>query len=225
MVQRTIALFVILLALSAAVVHAQEDGSKKSSLGKPIFPRLEYVNLNEELGLPSELLRGFGARVDDARRDADAEAVAAQAVLLGFAEEIAGKKAATVTSTQMLAEALRIAVEQQNRDAAKTIAAASRRIHGGEEIAAQMTDSMAMFAHMRGEGNFVAYVKITNSVDRALDVYVDGKYVGSLYGGESSVYSTGNGTTQARVTDAFGNTVSEVIFLQKEDTFEWEITP
>jgi hypothetical protein len=215
----------LLLLLLTVTAGAQNASKKKSSLGEPIFPSLEYVNLNAELELQSEMLRGFGSRVDDARRDADAEALAAQAVLLAFAEEIAAKKASSVTAKLILEEALRIATEQQNRDAARVIVSAANKIPGGEEISASMKDSMSMFASMRGEGNFVAYIKILNDVDRALDVYVDGKYVGSLYGGESGVYSTGNGSTQTRVMDAFGNTVNELFFLQQESTIEWEITP
>lgn len=212
----------LVLLLCAAPGWAQE---KSSSLGKPVFPMLEYVNLNQELGLQSELLRGFGARVDDARRGADAEAVAGLAVLLAFAEETAAKTGTTITAVRLLDEAVRIAEEQQNRNAAKTIVAASRRIPGGDAVARRMSDSMALFAEKRGEGGFVAYVKIVNNCDRVLDVYVDGVYVGYIFGGDTHVYSTGNGTTQTRVTDAFGNTVSEVFSLQPQDTFAWTIAP
>ncbi|MAT38817.1 MAG: hypothetical protein CL946_04355 [Ectothiorhodospiraceae bacterium] len=219
--------YTLLLAalIALPLIANAQSANKKSTLGKPIFPQLEYVNINAELELESELLRGFGARVDDARRDADPEALAGQAVLLAFAEEVAGKKAQTVTSTQILDEAVRIAEEQENRKAARVIVSASRRIPGGESIAQKMNDSMALFADFRGEGDFIAYVKIVNDVDRVLDVYVDGKYVGFLYGGEDGSYPVGNGTTQARVTDAFGNTVSEVFYLEKEQQFTWEIAP
>ncbi len=212
----------LLILVLAHTAGAQE---KTSTLGKPTFPRCEYVDLNAELGLQSDMLRGFGARLDDARRSADPEAVAAQAVLLAFAEEVAGRKATTVTAVQVLAEAVRIAEEQMNRQAARIISAAAIRVPGGNEVAQRMNDSMALFTERRGEGNFVAYVKITNSCDRMLDVYVDGKYAGFIYGGDSYVYSTGNGTTKARVTDAFGNTVSEVFSLEAQDTYAWTIAP
>jgi len=222
--KKLIATFALLTVLCSSIgsLYAQE---KKSTLGKPIFPKLEYVNLNSELGLISEALRGFGARVDDARRDADAEAIAAQAVLLAFAEEIAASKAKTVTSIQILEEAVRIADEQQNRNAAKTVVAAARRIPGGAAIAEKMNSSLALFALTRGEGNFIGYVKIQNRCDRVLDVYVDGNYVGFLYAGEGNTFSTGNGTTTARVTDAFGNTVNEILYIKQDETFTWTINP
>jgi hypothetical protein len=211
----------ILLAAGTTVLGQ----GKTSSLGKPVFPRLEYIDINAELGLHSDMLRGFGSRVDDARRSADAEAVAAQAVLLAFAEEIAGKEAKSVTSKQILAEAVRIAEEQMNHGAARVISAAAIRVPGGNEIASRLNESLALFTERRGEGNSVAFVKITNNCDRILDVYVDGKYAGFIDGGSTNVYSTGNGTTNARVTDAFGNTVNEVISIQPQDTYSWTITP
>lgn len=216
---------VFVLAALVSVTFPLRAQEKSSTLGKPVFPMLEYVNLNQELGLQSELLRGFGARVDDARRGADAEAVAGMAVLLAFAEETAARTAPTITAVRLLEEAVRIAEEQQNRNAAKTIVAASRRIPGGDLIARRMSDSMSLFAEKRGEGGFVAYIKVVNNSDRVLDVYVDGVYVGYIFGGDTHVYSTGNGTTSARVTDAFGNTVSEVFSVQPQDTFAWTITP
>ncbi|PLX30944.1 MAG: hypothetical protein C0600_07030, partial [Ignavibacteria bacterium] len=58
--------------LSCAAIQLQAQGDKVSTLGKPVFPKLEYINLNVELGFKTDVMRGFGARVDDARRDADA---------------------------------------------------------------------------------------------------------------------------------------------------------
>ncbi|MFZ1728529.1 MAG: hypothetical protein WBQ23_02320 [Bacteroidota bacterium] len=211
---------VFLLVMGKA--QAQE---KSSTLGKPIFPKLEYVNLNAEFGFDAEILRGFGARVDDSRRDADGAAVAAQAVLLSFAEKLAGKKATTVTAAQMLAEAARIAEEQQNRAAVYAVETASAYIPGSEVIVQRLHDTAELFAENRGEGEFLGFVSIANDCDRLLDIYIDGKYVGFQYGGDTVVYSTGNGTTHARVTDAFGNTVSEVLFVQPDQTMTWTIKP
>ncbi len=215
-------LFALAVGLSAGNLRAQD---KSSTLGKPIFPKLEYVNLNAELGFEAEILRGFGARVDDARRDADGAAVAAQAVLLSFAEKLAGKKAQTVTATQLLAEAARIAEEQQNRDAVIAVESASAYIPGSEPVVQRLAEASSLFAENRGEGEFLGFVRIVNDCDRLLDIYIDGKYVGFQYGGDDVVYSTGNGTTHARVTDAFGNTVSEVLFVQPDETMTWTIQP
>ena len=213
---------VIIGMLAAGPLQAQD---KSSTLGKPIFPKLEYVNLNAELGFETEVLRGFGARVDDARRDADGAAVAGQAVLLSFAEKLAGKKASTVTSSQLLAEAARIAEEQQNRGAVSAVENASAYVAGSDAIVKRLHDTAMLFAENRGEGEFVGFVRITNDCDRLLDIYVDGKYVGFQYGGDAAVYSTGNGTTHARVTDAFGNTVSEILYVQPDETITWTIKP
>jgi hypothetical protein len=210
------------MTLAAGNARAQE---KSSTLGKPIFPKLEYVNLNAEFGFEAEILRGFGARVDAARRDADGAAVAAQAVLLSFAEKLAGRKAATVTATQLLAEAARIAEEQQNRGAVTAVESASGFIPGSDDIVERLHDTAELFAENRGEGEFLGFVRISNDCDRLLDIYIDGKYVGFQYGGDAVVYSTGNGTTHGRVTDAFGNTVSEVLFVQPDQTMTWTIKP
>lgn len=213
----------LLMVLLAAGGHAQDR--KTATLGAPIFPKLEYVNLNAEFGFETDVLRGFGARVDDARRDADGAAVAAQAVLLSFAEKLSGRKAATVTATQLLAEAARIAEEQQNRDAMVAIETAAEYIRGGEPIVARLREASALFAESRGEGEFLGFVRIENECDRLLDVYVDGKYAGFQYGGDAVVYSTGNGTTHVRVADAFGNTVGEVLFVQPDQTVTWTVKP
>lgn len=213
---------VIIVMLAVRPIQAQD---KASTLGKPIFPKLEYININAELGFESEVLRGFGARVDDARRDADGAAVAAQAVLLSFAEKLSGRKAATVTAMQMLTEAARIAEEQQNREAVAAVENASPYIAGSEPIVQRLHETAMLFAENRGEGEFVGFVRIANDCDRLLDIYVDGKYVGFQYGGDAVVYSTGNGTTHARVTDAFGNTVSEILYVQPDETITWTIKP
>ncbi|MDX9758968.1 MAG: hypothetical protein RBU27_07390 [Bacteroidota bacterium] len=212
------------MAMALGTAHAQEAG-KTSRLGKPIFPKLEYVNLNAELGFETEVLRGFGARVDDARRDADGAAVAAQAVLLNFAEGLAGRTASTVTAVQLLAEAARIAEEQQNREAVAAVEHAATSIAGSESVVARLRDASTLFAEKRGAGEFLGFVRIENECDRLLDIYIDGKFAGFQYGGDAAVYSTGNGTTHARVTDAFGNTVSEVLFVQSDQTVTWTIKP
>jgi len=217
---RTMIIMLLVCAVSAA--HAQK---KKSALGKPQFPKLEYVNLNAELGLTSDMLRGFGSRVDDAYRSADASQLAAHAVLLSFAEEIAGKKAKTVTALRVLEAAARIAEEQRSADALRVITSASARIPGAEKTAAKLKEALALFADMRGDGTFIGFVRVVNKCDRVLDVYIDGKYAGFLYGGDESTYSTGNGTTVGRVTDAFGNTISETITVRQDETFVWTITP
>jgi hypothetical protein len=216
------ALFLSLLLFSH---YASAQDERMSTLQKPVFPMLEYVNISAELGLESDMLRGFGARVDDARRSADPAALATQALVLSFAEEIAAKTGTTVTALGILEEAVRIAEEQQSRTAASVISAAARRIPGSQGVMARMADSMALFMDMRGDGNFIGYIRVTNECDRALDIYVDGTYKGFLFSGENMTYSTGNGTTTVRATDAFGNSASEIFNLQPEQTMTWTITP
>ncbi|MBR9977955.1 MAG: hypothetical protein KFH87_07695 [Bacteroidetes bacterium] len=224
MVPRHTALFFYLLLFTAEMLIAQPAG-KTSSLGAPLFPKLEYVNLNSEFGFDVEILRGFGARVDDARRNAEAAAVAAQAVLLGYAEQLAGKNARTVTAVRLLDEAARIAEEQGNHQAAAAVELAATFVPGSDAVVARLRDAMELIAASRGEGDFLGFVRIANDADRMLDIYIDGNYVGFQYGGDAVVYSTGNGTTHARVTDAFGNTVGEVLFVQPDQTTTWTIQP
>ncbi len=221
---KRLTLFSILILASVSLASAVAQ-DKSSTLGKPIFPLLEYVNLNAELGFETEILRGFGARVDDARRDADGAAVAAQAVLLSYAEKVAGRMAKTVTAAQLLAEAARIAEEQQNRKAVAAVEAAGAFIPGSDTVVRRLLSAMDLFAENRGEGDELGFVRITNDCDRLLDIYIDGKYVGFQYGGDEAVYSIGDGTTHARVTDAFGNTVSEVLYVQPDQTMTWTIKP
>ena len=220
-----VSLFSLLLLMVVLLASGQAQERKTATLGEPIFPKLEYVNLNVEFGFETDVLRGFGARVDDARRDADGAAVAAQAVLLAFAEKLAGREAVTVTSPKLLAEAARIAEEQQNRDAMAAVEAAAAHVPGSASIVARLREAAALFADSRGEGEFLGFVRIENECDRLLDIYVDGKYAGFQYGGDAVVYSTGNGTTHVRVADAFGNTVREVLFVQPGQTVTWTIKP
>jgi hypothetical protein len=223
---KRVVLFSLLVVMLSGYGSANAQNEKRTStLGKPIFPKLEYVNLNAEFGFETEILRGFGARVDAARRDADGAAVAAQAVLLAFAEKLAGKNASTVTSVQLLREAARIAEEQQNRGAVNAVAGAAAYIPGSESIVEHLREASALFTESRGEGEFLGFVRIENDCDRLLDIYIDGKFAGFQYGGDAVVYSTGNGTTHARVTDAFGNTVSEMLFVKADETVTWTIKP
>lgn len=222
--RRNTALLLLLFFLTGGMLAAQPAG-KTSSLGEPLFPGLEYVNLNSEFGFDVDILRGFGARVDDARRNAEAAAVAAQAVLLAYAEQLAGRKAQTVTALQLLAEAARIAEEQGNHRAAGAVEQAATFVPGSDAVVARLRDAMELIASSRGEGDFLGFVRIVNEADRLLDIYIDGKHLGFQYGGDAVVYSTGNGTTHARVTDAFGNTVGEVLFVQPDETTTWTIQP
>ncbi|MBN1446991.1 MAG: hypothetical protein JXA28_03590 [Bacteroidetes bacterium] len=212
----------LFLVVLSATTRAQEG--KTSRLGEPVFPKLEYVNLNEEFGFRTDVMRGFGARVDDARRDADAAAVAGLAVQLQFAEKFAGRTARTVTAMQVLREAARIAEEQQSAEAVDAISLAAEQIPSSAAIVQHLRDAAQLFAQ-RGEGDFLGFVRIVNACDRVLDIYVDGKYMGFLYDGEENVFSTGNGTTHTRVTDAFGNTVSEVLYVKPDETVSWTIEP
>jgi hypothetical protein len=211
--------------LLAAPLSAQQGGRKASKLGKPVFPKLEYVNLGAELGLSSDMLRGAGARIDDARRAGDAAGVAGQAVLLAFAEDLAGRKGKTVTAQRVLEEAARIAEEQRSREGARAVTAAGARVPGSAQVVKKLNDALALLPPQRGEGAFTGYVRISNKCDRVLDVSIDGSYAGFVRAGETGVFSTGNGTTNARVTDAFGNTVAEMFSLQPEQTVEWTINP
>ncbi len=90
---------------------------------------------------------------------------------------------------------------------------------------AELKDKFDLFANTRGTGEFVAFVKIENKTGRTLDIYIDGNYMGYLYADETSVYTSHNGTTNARVFDILGNTVKEVFYLQPEQTFTWVIRP
>ncbi|MCB2204993.1 hypothetical protein KQI65_09610 [bacterium] len=215
----------ILIAFALLVTAHASAQEKTSTLGEPVFPKLEYVNLNTEFGFQTDVMRGFGARVDDARRDADASAVAALAVQLAFAEKLSGKNASTVNSLQLLSEAARIAEEQQSMEAVQAVKLASSMIPSSATLIARLEDSVQMFADQRGDGDFLGFVRVENACDRVLDIYVDGQYAGFQYDGESQVYSTGNGTTHVRVMDAFGNTVSEVLFVKPDETVSWTIKP
>ncbi len=211
----------LLFSAHAVPLFAQ----RTTSLGKPIFPRLAYTDVGAELGLAQDMLAGFGARVDYARRFANTDALAAEAVLLSFAEEVAGKTAPSVTSLMLLKEAGRIAEENMNPTAERAIAAASLRVNGGEQVLDRLREGLAMVSQRRGEGNFVGYVRVVNKTGRLIDVYIDGKYTGFLSDEEEHVYSTGHGTTQVRVMDAFGNTANEIMELKQEDTFTWTVKP
>ncbi|PLX25412.1 MAG: hypothetical protein C0600_12130 [Ignavibacteria bacterium] len=94
-----------------------------------------------------------------------------------------------------------------------------------EALVQRLKDAQMLFADQRGEGEFLGFVRIENKCDRVLDIYIDGNFMGFQYDGEDFVYSTGNGTTHARVTDAFGNTVSEVLYVKPDETVTWSINP
>ena len=219
---RTVFSIFAALLLVVATGYAQ----KATSMAKASFPRLAYVDLSAELGLQSDVLAGFGARVDNARRLANADALASEAVMLSFIEETAGKTAQTVTALRILDEAAQIITQKRNEALEKVVVAAAARIPGGDQVVSKLRATLAEFTTAtRGEGTFIGYVKVQNASGRLLDIYIDGKYAGFLYSGEDNTYSTGNGTTQVRVTDAFGNTATEIVEVRQNDTFAWTINP
>lgn len=217
--------FIVMCCIITLSHGSAQTKEKKSALGKSTFPKLTYVDLNGELGVQYELLRGFGTQVDEARRVMNAPSLAALAVMLAYAEELTGKKAKTITAIQILKEAARIVEEKQSKTGADAVILAAKKIKDGDAVAKSMREAQKLFAAKRGAGNFIAYVKIVNKTGRVLDIYVDGNYVGFLYDDESNTYSTGNGTTNTRVNDAFGNTTAEVFYLEPEEIFTWTIQP
>ena len=212
---------VLLVGLIASSASAQ----KSSMLSKATFPRLAFTDIGAEFGLALDPLPGFGVRVDNARRFANAHALAGEAVLLSYVEEVAGKKATTVTALQVLEEAVRIAEDQHDPALEKAITLAAMKIPGASASADRLRQALALMPTMRGEGTFTGYVRVVNQAGRMLDVYIDGKYSGFLHDAEEQTFSTGNGTTHVRVTDAFGNTAGEIVDVKNNDTFTWSIKP
>ncbi|MDH7516226.1 MAG: hypothetical protein QHI48_10180 [Bacteroidota bacterium] len=215
----------ITLSVLLVILVAEAGAQRTTSLSRPRFPRLALTDLSAELGLPRDMLPGFGMRVDIARRLADADALAAEAVLLAFAEEVAGKTAATITSLAILEEAARIAGESREPSSIRAVEVAAARVNGGERAVTLLRETMAMVPERRGEGNFVGYVRVINRTGRLLDVYIDGKYSGFLSDEEERLFSTGHGTTVVRVMDAFGNTAEEIVEVRQEDTLTWTVNP
>ena len=219
--KRALHLLLVLFICTAATVMAQ----KSATLGKAVFPRLAYTDVGGEFGFALDPLPGFGSRVDNARRFANAQALAAEAVLLAYVEEVAGKKASIITSLQIFEEAVRIAEDQQDPSLAQALAIAAAKIPGGEPVVDHFRQTLTLAQNTRGEGSFLGYVRVVNQAGRLLDVYIDGKYSGFLHDAEEQTFSTGNGTTHVRVMDAFGNTAGEIVDVKQDDTFTWTIKP
>jgi hypothetical protein len=148
-------------------------------------------------------------------------------VLLSFFESARGTAAKSITALRILEEAATIAAQSNNPELQRILAAAAARIPDGQPVLDKMRSTIAAMGATltRGEGTFIGYVKVVNGSGRLLDIYVDGKDSGFLYSGEEGTYSTGIGTTQVRVTDAFGNTATEVVEVRQNETFAWTINP
>jgi hypothetical protein len=222
--KRMFRLMFILLVVTSCASFSQE---KTTRFAKAPAKKADTARFAKNLKLSLDQGRWFLRQVAHARRHATVHALASLAVNLATIERQSLASSPILTPKALLDEAAGLLAQRKhpNRDEIDLVRSAAAFIADAGTVASDMLALAQLDAGQRGEGSVVVNVRIQNKADRQLDMYIDGLYVGTLAAGEEKSFPTGDGTTYARATDAFGNTVSETVFIKPDGEFTWKITP
>lgn len=222
--KRTLGFILSILILASATAWSQE---KTTHFAKAPAKKADTARFARNLHLSLDQGRWFLRQVAHARKHANVHALASLAVNLATVERQTLSSSTILGPKQLLDEAAGLLAQRKypNRDEIDLVRSASAFITGAGTVAGDMLALAELGGNQRGEGSVQVAVRILNKADRQLDMYIDGIYVGTLAAGEEKSFTTGDGTTYARATDAFGNTVSETVFIKPDGEFTWKITP
>lgn len=183
----------------------EEKFESKKEDRKPSCCRASLVNFTKELGVPLEYLNTIGTRIATARKTPDPVELALAAQALAVAEGVSGKKA-SLTSTEVFAEALDLAMkrnvsaelaavamvapDQANKDSLTKSAAVAKKLEAEEK------------AKPQGEGSreILESLTVTNETGECVKIYVDGFYVGTVHRGGTKRFGVHTHTHKTEVT-------------------------
>ena len=149
------------------------------------------INFRGELNVPLNYLNSIGQRIHDARRSPDPVDLALAAQGLAVAEQIAGKKA-SITSAQIMAEAVQVAKLRglstelialshivSDKAVNKELAAMANAAQAREE------DARAATASGDTSKEIVGTLKVINHTHECLRIMVDGRFIGTVHEGRT----------------------------------------
>ena len=231
-------LFIITLSLAFSMAAfapalAQKEASEVND--RPQFVKIippRTVDFRAQLGSDNTALDEVGGMIDDGRTFANARALLAAAMIL-FMEETTTGREAQITGKQILREATKIALDQNNPDALAACATVWESESMGDEpdtarmlaamVPGALKELVAKRQSVRGAGAKVADVRVENKTDKTIYLYIDGEYVGYANPGYYVVFSNiGLGyTTLFAQTDVYWDSdLGDYTYAYYEDRFD-----
>lgn len=153
--------------------------------------RARTVNFIKEFGVPLDYLGTIGVQIAEARKSADPVALAVAARGLEAAEAASGKKA-SVTSAEVMKEAVELAVMREIPAELKAIKAlvsddATRKTITQTLEVAEKAQADAKAASRDGDRQraIIGTLEVRNYSNECLRIFVDGREVGVVHTGET----------------------------------------
>lgn len=197
---------------------------------KIIPPRT--VDFRAQLGSDNTALDEVGGMIDDGRTFANARTLLSAAMILFMEEETTGLEA-QITGKEILREATKIALDQNNPDALAACATVWESEKMGDEpdtakmlaamVPGALKELVAKRQSVRGAGAKVADIRVENKTDKTIYLYIDGEYVGYANPGYYVVFSNiGIGfTTLFAQTDVYWEPeIGDYTYAYYEDRFD-----
>jgi hypothetical protein len=220
-------------------VSGGEKGGKKGEAKKTVESKGEQrtaattVDFPKALELDFPLLTGLGARIEQARDQADPVGLAAAARELAVAEEVSGKQAA-VKSAELFKEAIELAKNRAVSAELKAVARLAGKAAEGKELLAlakKAADQEAKDLQDRKSGiktrGIMGRLHVDSRVNAFIRVYVDGRYVGSM-GPMGDIYpwigQTARETTFLSARSSSGRSWSNPVSRAVGD-YRWTLVP
>jgi hypothetical protein len=173
--------------LSAAAGDKKETGGARKLESKSKMAESALtINFAKELELGFPSLTTLGARIEQARQQADPVALAALARELGAAEKVADKTASLKAST-LAKEAIEMAKHRLDKNEIKAVALLTGKakdlaeavVKAEEKAVKDADDAKARQAGEKGRG-IQGRLHADSRVNATIDVFVDGRYVGTM---------------------------------------------
>ena len=144
------------------------------------------INFRTELKVPFDYLTGLGHRIHEARRSPDPVELAACARSLAVAEEVSGKKA-SVTSTQVMADAVELAKLRNLDSELKAMALMVTDAKTAKELTELSKAAEDTKPEPGEKAKFIdGTLRVMNHTDECLRIFVDGMFVGEVHKGETA---------------------------------------
>lgn len=156
-----------------------------------------HVNFRKELGSTLGFLDSIGITIHEARKTPDPVQLALCAKGLAVAETVTGKKA-SVTSDQVMAEAIKLAKLRTDSQELAGVAALAGKDDQADllELAkvAEKAETAARTATETGDTSkaLIGTLRVINHSHECLRVYMDGRYLGEVHAGTTENFHVHN---------------------------------
>jgi hypothetical protein len=189
-----IVLVCLVVGTQAKLASSAEESKTVKSEGAKIESKISdhdkspclgacHVNFRKELGLSFDYLDGIGLRIHDAAERPDPVELAAAAKSLAVAEMVSGKQA-SVTSDQLMKEAVKLATIRQVPEELKGVAMLVDDESAKAELGKAEEEAKAADTGERPRAILRSLI-VTNHAGECLYIYIDGRPAGEVHEGET----------------------------------------